>query len=761
MKPLLAMTCHFPLKLLIAAVILLPIAWSLAPAQDPFGEPAKAPEPADAKGVKTKLPKVDLTKPKPLLLQYLEESKPTTPEEQLQAAQITLNIGEPAECKKYLAAFVAAKPDEAAAADLGRKFGEDLLVRLARDETIQPEGEQAAAVLLEAMDNQARDPARLMSLIGELANSDPQQRALARRRLAEGRTAAAVALIAALANPDPAALHRQVQFALLEMRRDSEGPLLGALQSGDEGLLTRVIETLGAMRSSAATPKLVRLSIDAPSAAVSAAAAAALARTRGSAPKPEEARRYLEKMFEEQLAQAQVLQPALDEPVRVWQWSDAERAPIAIDLPPGDAALIQASQIAAELTRVVPDSKYHRRLHLMAALEADKVLAGFDQPLPQGDGTAAALAEQEGPELVEAALAEALKRDRVGAAIAAAEMLGKNADSRALIDGSGREMPLALALRHSDRRLRITAALAIARIAPRESFTGASRVAETLAHFAGTGGARRVLIGHPRGQAGQTLVGYMNEMGYEAEVAATGRGVQGQVVKNADYEFLLVSDTLDVPPMKELVQWLRKDYRTARLPVGVLARGENLDVLREDLEDDPLTFVFPEIAGSAVAADLVRRLERIGGRNLIGRDERLDMALDALDALAKLAAQAEPAPQYDVLRHEDHVLRALAVPALSSRAAAVLAQLGSAKSQTALIELASQDAYPLSGRQAAAAAFAQAAARRGVLLTKDQIRRQYDRYNASETKDPQTQALLGEILDAIETRAVAAATAPE
>ncbi|HUE69501.1 MAG TPA: hypothetical protein VMP01_01320 [Pirellulaceae bacterium] len=764
MKPLLPMTRHFTFKLTIATLVLLPALWSLAPAQDPFAEAAKAPEPAaaDGKKGKAKLVPLEIPKAKPLLLEYLDEHKPTTPEQLLKAAQVTLNIGEPAECKKYLAGFIAAKPDDAATADLGRKLGPEFFLRLQREPDVQPEGAQAAMLVLDAMNNQARDPANLARLIGELGNSDPAQRALARNSLAEGRVEAVLALIAALANRDQASLHRQVQFTLLEMKRDSEGPLLGALESGDEALLAKVIETLGAMESHAAAPKLVRLSI-APNTppAIRAAATAALVRTRGTSPKPEEARRYLEKLYERQLSQAQVLQPALDEPVRIWQWDASESAPVARVLPPGDAALVQAREIAGELARLAPMDEYYRKLNLMTALEADKVLTGFDRPLPQGDGTAAAFAAHEGPEAIAAALAEALKRDRVGAAIGAAELLGKNADSRVLLDAGGGEMPLAKCLRHSDRRLRITAALAIARIAPEQSFAGASRVAESLAHFAGTGGARRVLIGHPRGQAGQNLVGYMNEMGYEAEVAPTGRAVQQQIIENADYEFLLLSDTLDAPAMKEVVQWLRRDYRTARLPVGVMTRGENVDVLREDLEDDRLTYVFPAIADGEVARELVLRLERIAGRNLISRDERLDMASDSLDALARLASQPQPAPNYDLLRHEDLVIRALTVSALSSRAAAVVARLGTSNGQTALVELASQDAYPLADRQAAAAALATAVKHRGLLLTKEQIREQYDRYNASETKDAQTQAVLGSILDAIEARAVASAPAPE
>jgi hypothetical protein len=52
-----------------------------------------------------------------------------------------------------------------------------------------------------------------------------------------------------------------------------------------------------------------------------------------------------------------------------------------------------------------------------------------------------------------------------------------------------------------------------------------------------------------------------------------------------------------------------------------------------------------------------------------------------------------------------------------------------------------------------------------VLLTTDQILMQYDRYNASETADADTQRVLGSLLDAIESRRTASpqpqATSPQ
>lgn len=66
---------------------------------------------------------------------------------------------------------------------------------------------------------------------------------------------------------------------------------------------------------------------------------------------------------------------------------------------------------------------------------------------------------------------------------------------------------------------------------------------------------------------------------------------------------------------------------------------------------------------------------------------------------------------------------------------------------------------PIEQREAAAAAFAEAVRRRRTLLTTDEIRRQFERYNQSEFLDAETQAVLGSILDVIEGKQPADATA--
>jgi len=57
----------------------------------------------------------------------------------------------------------------------------------------------------------------------------------------------------------------------------------------------------------------------------------------------------------------------------------------------------------------------------------------------------------------------------------------------------------------------------------------------------------------------------------------------------------------------------------------------------------------------------------------------------------------------------------------------------------------------LKQRKAAVGGFAEAVKHRGVLLTTPVIELQYKRYNKSETLPPETQHLLGTILDTIES----------
>jgi hypothetical protein len=146
----------------------------------------------------------------------------------------------------------------------------------------------------------------------------------------------------------------------------------------------------------------------------------------------------------------------------------------------------------------------------------------------------------------------------------------------------------------------------------------------------------------------------------------------------------------------------------------------------------------------------VARIGDMAGPARIGYDARLDQAGRALQHLVRLSETQQEHAFYDLFRVQQAAQSALGTPSLCVSAARVLGWLGSPESQRALITLASQPGRPLAQRQAAAEAFAQAVQRRGLLLTRDEILTQYDRYNRSAAQDAGTQQVLGAILEAIE-----------
>jgi hypothetical protein len=246
---------------------------------------------------------------------------------------------------------------------------------------------------------------------------------------------------------------------------------------------------------------------------------------------------------------------------------------------------------------------------------------------------------------------------------------------------------LALAGIDSDRRVRLAAALAAAKLAGGDSFPGAGRMVDVLGWFIETSGNDTVLVAHPRGEDAQELVGFMNALGYQGDAAYVGRQVAARAMTNPDYPFILVVGAIDEPPVLELVQWLRRDYRTVHLPIGVMARGDRLQTLRDAFENDAFTVVFPRIHSADVASIEVDKLKTIAGRNLVSADERIAQAKAALAALIKLAERRQTFLQYDLLRLEPAIIRALANPALRADAAALLALYGTPKSQAALAEM--------------------------------------------------------------------------
>jgi hypothetical protein len=351
---------------------------------------------------------------------------------------------------------------------------------------------------------------------------------------------------------------------------------------------------------------------------------------------------------------------------------------------------------------------------------------------------------------IEDLLAFCVEKRDTAAATAAAEILGAIADAEILRSPDGQPRELARALRHPDRRLRMAAAEAIMRIDPQTAFAGASFVPETFGYVAGTVGTRKALVAHPRVAEAQTLVGLLSQIGFDADAASTGREAFRRAAGQPDYELALFSDALDYPNANETVQMFRRDPRTAELPIGLMARRENLVKAMQAAELDSLLIAFPRLHDREGVSYQTTRLLQAAGHDYTGFDERLDQASAALGHLIHLAKSPDTYPFYDLHRQRQAAEAALGTPVLAVKAAELLGLLGSPQAQRSLITMASQNARPLAERQAAARGFDTAVRQHGLLLTRSEILEQYERYNRSATLDADTQQVLGSLLDIIE-----------
>ena len=452
------------------------------------------------------------------------------------------------------------------------------------------------------------------------------------------------------------------------------------------------------------------------------------------------------------------VRPDLDNQVECWAWNQELQAAEPNQLLASDAAAVLAARQYDELTRLQPEVAEYRQRHLIARLHVDQALGGLDLPLRRGEGSAYQLAMAAGPGPVQAALAQSLRDGYPAAAIGAAEVLADLGDGCVLEAAADTTAPLVQALTHPNRRVRFAAARAITKLAATKLPSPVPAAGPMPWATWPVQGRRQVLVAHPRRTVAQTLGGMLADAGFEPLSATTGAELIRRAVRAPDLELVVVSDRLNPESLWSWLEELRADPLTAELPVAIVASAETLDAARRVAEVQPRTVAILQPTQSQDMLAELPAILALVGRDLVDRDQRLAQARVALDGLQQLASTPTTAA-LDLSRQQSFIIGALATPQHVAHAAPVLARIGTADAQLALLDYASQSELPLAARQAAAQAFAQSASSFGVLLTHQQVLQQYERYNQSRSLDAATQQLLSGLLDTIEAPATTAATA--
>jgi CheY-like chemotaxis protein len=693
----------------------------------------------------------NLAPPEDPVVTALLTSNPTTPSDIFRTAQLLLDAGRPELAKRFLQKLLDAKLDDDQWTALVNEFHTPTLTDLAARTELRPQSEQLIHAALSAVNRRLLDPARLAAEIKQLQDPSPEVRAKALESLQGAHGVGMNALIAVLADPQRAAEHAAVRAALVAMRGDAIDPLADILDRAEPELIIQAIETLAQMRATQATAYLLVPALsDRSDPRVRAAARGAVVELLGRLPNKAWAAQQLDDLARRYFAGKQSMRVDVDGRATLWTWDAEKRQCVPRNCAPDDAARAVAARLARAARSLASDNFKVQVLSLATALDQIVYDRGLDKRLDFNDPAIREIAALN-PSIIEAVLAFCLAERHPAAARAAAEILGRTGTAQSLLRGGSEPSPLVRAARSPDRRLRMAALDSIAALQPQSPFAGSSQVMESLGYLAASSGGRRALAVSPIPGTLEEWIGVLKFRNIACDLAASGREAVSMALHGPDYELVVIDMATQSPPAEEIVQEIRQDYRTASLRIALVARAGFLKRAERIAEEDPLSIAFSQPLDAAAARWQLSKLMELTPPEFVGFSERQNMAVRALDCLAKLASTS--GELYDMHRVQDAVLTGLLVPRLSSHAVAVLANLGTSASQKALVDLASRSANPLELRSSAAKALDFNVQRFGLLLNQDAIREQYVRYNKSSSQDAATQQVLASTLNTIESRA--------
>lgn len=721
---------------------------------DPFGGGAQATAPAQPNNPARPSSATDLMsidRPDPVVNAILG-SNPQTPLALVNAIDLLVDVNRTDLAVDYLKQLKALSLDDQQLYELYKQAGSAKIFRIATQPGLEPEGQVTAKTILDGAERFANDSARIKNLAETaVRNEDRYQRSVALGDLRLlGDTGAAV-LIEKLVDPSYEDAWPRIRQAIGLFGDAAAGPISAALRSNSLKLRLEALYLLRNIDTSDSVESLIGFMLsDSSTALQKEVASQSLKHLIGYTPDSKEGIGRLQRSAQQYLLDEVGTDRRGDEMVKWWLWNDQRKLePTWVTAQ--TISRIRSFQRAEHLVEVDPDNRDYQILYWLSRLEAAKLSGGQNRELLST--TLRTFVDSMDPEMARDVLDKALELNALNAAVATCEILGAIGDPRFLSpDVAGSTSPLISALNAGSIRLTAAAAKAIAKIKPTESFPGSSDYIRALVYLSRSGGLKTAVVGHADLEIAQSLAALTNRQGYTARSVTTARDMFDIAQNDPDLELLVITDKIFRPSFSELVQALRANSRTRRIPILLMVEPENLaraERLAERYDD---ILVSPMVLNEKVIA---RQIDNLYS-NIQFRDtnevERGDNAIQALDQLDFYASQPEKYPFFDVLSYEEDLTNGLTSPARAEVTCRVLGELGTADAQRRLVQLASNFQLPVELREAAVQSFAVAVEKRGLMLSRQQILNQYERYNSSADETEASQQILGSLLDVLEGR---------
>ncbi len=688
-----------------------------------------------------------------LIIRSVLESNPQTAAEFGNAVKLMVDIESFDYARYFLAKLDESMTSEAEIFKVFELLGSDFFLQLHGADQLQPLGRELARRVLAVSKKQAESPARIDQLIKTLSSPDVSVRSTAFRQLRRLGEPAVVEMIHVFASPERKSEFVGVRSALKSMGQSAKQPLLGAARASNLQVQAEAVRALRKFPSAEATDVMMRtyLSPKLPE-SLRRVALDSLQQSNRLPANPASVEERFYQRAKEYLMGHNRLAGGLMGDRKLYQWNTSTNRLESFLVSSATASRLAAAERAADLYEISPSSDRNRKLYLITQLEAAKRVAGSNRSVdvksllnkfPNANASE-----------IDQILGDAIRLKLIPASIACCEILSEIGSPELVMGMASSQRPLVKALLLGDRHLQYAAFEAISKIDPQQAYVGSSYAMLMAVYLASSETRAAGLVGHVREDIGQSYAATLQSAGLFGKSVRSSRDFFRQAVRDPDLDVLLITDTMDRPDYAELVQQLRNDLRTKRTPIVLLYRDSRASSRAQRMAGSDAFFVaLPLTLEPELVASQVKRAKELSQPWAVNDLDRRKHAYTAMNWLAKIAKQRDVYRFYNLGNHQQELTRLLYKPGFAESASEILINLGTPTAQRELLNFASQSGMPIESREKVADAFYRAVQNGGTLLTKQEVLRQYDRYNASANESPATQKVLGSILDAIESRA--------
>ena len=459
-----------------------------------------------------------------------------------------------------------------------------------------------------------------------------------------------------------------------------------------------------------------------------------------------------------------------------WVWDDAKGTPSKKVLVTEDSYLDEAAYLAKIAVRIgesanaLPSSA--KELAALTSAEFELASSGLDSVKD-----ALEKVKEDNPNLkvddLQSAIRLALDSNRFKGALVLTAWLAEVGDE-SIVYSYNQASAIVRAATCPDRRVRYEAISAIVKWNPQRSYIGSTNVGRMLEWFATSTGKRVAVVACNKLDECAKIGGYLQQCGYKIVPVTTGRDAILAAQASADVEFVYANANVTTPDIRYIAQTLRADARTYDVPllVGTTTDYEdpNLDGNETRTSSDlptlgiervgedtranllvgrePNAFVYPKPYDLQSASMALQRLFDYTKPNQVVAEKRLAQAQAAAKAFLALSVSRPAFYEFD--RMNDLTRTFLANPISFDLGLEYAAVVKTNYAQNALVELIGDTRMSLQERRKALDAFERQLAANGSLLRGPEVVRMYDRYNASEFEDADTQKILSDMLDVYE-----------